>query len=400
MTAQSPQDGDRRPGGPDPDDPPRRFVFLAGTGFDSIVSGRARHLAEGLARRGHQVSFVELPSVRVSLMPPFHFGPRREKQGGVQVIRLWPFPSYVRLCRTQLAQRWEARAARRLAEWIPDLAESVLVVPTPRWVSIAAQLPAALRCYDYIDHVEVQAGPGGSDVFLVWDEQLLRMSDLVTAVAEPLRAYLTSRVAADRISLVANGVPAEWVGIRVEAVPRASLVRRPDRLIAGFLGSLYEWIDVDLLARTARSLPEVEFVLVGPTRRGVSLKALQGIPNLHRRGPVPFPQVPRVLAAFDVCLIPFRRDAIAEFADPLKVYEYCALGKPVVSTVAFGAADHPAPIAVGEDAEAFAAAIRSSPEQNGDTARDERLAYAAEHTWERRVEELLDAVDRAAQRVR
>jgi len=355
-------------------------------------------LAERLARRGHEVTFVELPSLKVAASPPFRFGPRRAGSSGIRVIRLLPFPAYARRCRSRAAERWERRVARRLGEWIPHLDEAVLVVPTPRWVPVAERLPAALRCYDYIDHVDVQAGPGGSEVFREWDEALLRASDLVLAVAEPLREHLLGRVAADRVSLVPNAVPEEWFDRAPEPVPRASLVRRPDRPIAGFLGSLFEWIDFELLARAARSLPEVELVVLGPTRRGVSVGALDGLPNLRRRGPVPYSRVPATLAAFDVCLIPFRRDRIAEYADPLKVYEYCALGKPVVSTVPFGPAARRAPIAVAESAEAFAAAIRRGTEENDAAAREARLAYAAEHTWEKRVDELLAAVERAEAR--
>ncbi|MBN1346934.1 MAG: glycosyltransferase [Phycisphaerae bacterium] len=379
------------PAAPAADDPKRRFVFFAGTAFDSVVSGRARRLAEELARRGNPVTFVELPTLRVSLTPPFRFGPRTLAKTPLQIIRLCPLPGYVRLHATTLAYRWQTYAARRLATWIPDLAESIFVVPTPRWVPVVALLPAALKCYDYIDHVQVQAGPKGGSVFTEWDDQLLRCSDLVTAVSEPVLRDVSARFDPERVFLIPNGVPGEWVGALPRPVARDRLTDRPGRTIAGFLGSLFEWIDLDLLANAARTLPDVEFVLVGPTRRGVRLQALQALDNVKLLPPVPFADVPKVIQAFDVCLIPFRQDAIAEYADPLKVYEYCALGKPVISTVAFGVHGHPAPITVAQDAEAFAAAIRDAFEADSAEAKEQRIAFAADHTWHKRVGELLAA---------
>jgi glycosyltransferase involved in cell wall biosynthesis len=377
---------------------PRQFVFLAGTGFDSIVSGRTRRLAEVLARRGHEVVFVELPSVRFVMVPPFRFGPRPAAAGGIRIIRLCPLPGYVRLSGTLLARRWDGYAVRRLLTWIPNLAESVVVVPTPRWVPVLASLPAQVRCYDYIDHIRVQAGPRGAEVFNDWDDALLRMSDVVTTVAEPLREHLVTRVDADRVFMVPNGVPSEWVDASFEAVSRESLGVGPDRPIAGFLGSLYEWIDLDLLAGAARALPEVEFILVGPTRRSVRLDTLEGIPNLRRLGPVPFSEVPRLIKAFDVCLIPFRRDVIAECANPLKVYEYCALGKPVVSTVGYDAGGKPSPITVAPTAAEFAAAVGRAAREDTPQEQARRIAFAREHTWERRGEDFIAAVESACAR--
>jgi len=370
----------------------QQFVFLSGTAFDSVIGGRTRRLADVLSRQGHRVVFVELPTVRGALRPFLRFGTRPAADGSIRVVRLCPLPGYVRLCRTAIARRWEAYAIRRLSAWIPDLAESILVTSTPRWAPVVGALPHAVRCYDYIDHVKVQAGPRGGQVFTEWDEALLRMSDVVTTVAEPLRQHLITRFDRDRVFMVPNGVPAEWLDREFKPVPRSTLAAHPDRIIAGFLGSLFEWVDLELLARVAEALPHVEFSLVGPTRHGVRLDALRRLDNVRCLPAVAFADVPRVIKAFDVCLIPFHRDVIAEYANPLKVYEYCALGKPVVSTVAFGPGGSSAPIIEAEGASQFAAAIEQAAAEDAPEAQARRVAFAREHTWEKRAGDLVAAV--------
>jgi hypothetical protein len=256
-------------------------------------------------------------------------------------------------------------------------------------------MPRLLCCYDYIDHVAVQAGPGRSSRFRQWHDDLIGISNMVTVVSEPLEKDMAGRYDQQRVFMVPNGVPSDWVSGRFEGVPRDKLARRPDRMIVGFLGSLFEWVDFELLAEVATRLKEAEFVLVGPTRHGVSPSAVTGLANVRCLPGVPFAEVPAHIQAFDVCLIPFRRDVMSEWADPLKVYEYCALGKPVVSTIAFSSHRRPAPIHVAHGADEFARAIMDARTQDTDDHRARRIAFAKENTWEIRTRELVSAVRQA-----
>jgi glycosyltransferase involved in cell wall biosynthesis len=56
------------------------------------------------------------------------------------------------------------------------------------------------------------------------------------------------------------------------------------------------------------------------------------LPNVHLLGPVPYADVPPILRACDVCLIPYRVGGLVDYVHPKKFYEYLALGKPVVAT--------------------------------------------------------------------
>jgi glycosyltransferase involved in cell wall biosynthesis len=108
--------------------------------------------------------------------------------------------------------------------------------------------------------------------------------------------------------------------------------RRP---CAGFVGAFEYWIDFDLLLGVARQLPEVSFLLVGGGRRWAEIKSSiqrQGLKNVELTGSVPYRRAMDLAAAMDVCLLPFTRDAVSDAACPLKLFEYAALRKPVVST--------------------------------------------------------------------
>jgi glycosyltransferase involved in cell wall biosynthesis len=345
---------------------------------------------------GHEVTFVEMPSVRAALrlgspLPAMGaLGGRPAAREGIRVVRLLPLPGYLRMPASALARRWAGRAARRLGLGVPSLGQAVLVVSTPWWVPVVRGLARGLLLYDYIDHVSVHAGTRHAGTFAAWDAELLSLSDAVVAVSEALRQDIARRAPSARVFLIPNGVDQRWVDAPVQGMPRDRLTSRPDRPIAGFLGALFEWVDVALLADTARALPEVEFVLVGPRRRGVGLGALRALPNVRCFPAQPYHEVPRWIRSFDVCLIPFKKGVIGACADPIKLYEYSALGKPIVSTLEFPRPGDAPPVTVASTRTEFAEAIQRAVRDPG-AERARRIAFARNQTWQRRASDLLAA---------
>jgi glycosyltransferase involved in cell wall biosynthesis len=105
--------------------------------------------------------------------------------------------------------------------------------------------------------------------------------------------------------------------------------------IVGYLGAFEYFVDMDLVLSAAARLPEVTFLLVGGGRdlETIRRRARQaGLENVVLPGPVSHSVGLDHVAAMDVCLIPFRRGPVADGACPLKLFEYVALRKPVIST--------------------------------------------------------------------
>jgi len=152
---------------------------------------------------------------------------------------------------------------------------------------------------------------------------LIRRADR-TIVTSPTLADLYSFA---RPAVVPNGYD--------EALFHAGVVPHPSlqdmRHIVGFVGTLFDFVDYDLLLQLAASLPDVDLVLVG--RRETSSARVDELlrqPNVHWYGPVAPKEVPAYIAGFDVSIAPFRPGAVADSVSPLKVYEYLALRKPVI----------------------------------------------------------------------
>jgi glycosyltransferase involved in cell wall biosynthesis len=234
------------------------------------------------------------------------------------------------------------------------------------------------------------------------EEALLRRADLVIVTSPGL---LRSKAPFNpHTCLVPNAVDYEGFqrtiaecGMRnadsVFRIPKSE-IRNPQCL--GYSGALNEKLDYELLAAVARGRPEWQIVLIGQRElasQPAKADVLNGLPNVHWLGRLPVERLPAAIAQMDVCLLPYERNEWTANIDSLKLYEYLACGRPVVSTDvpavrSFGdppvSAD-PTLVRVARDADEFIAHIAAALVDDGPDAVARRKAVAAANTWEHRV---------------
>lgn len=170
----------------------------------------------------------------------------------------------------------------------------------------------------------------------------------------------------------------ERAGLSKELPPELKNIRNP---IIGFYGNIDgNTVDRHLLEAVIRQRPQYTFVLVGDMASEFEiLKRLPNVVSIPRQA---YQKVAQYGGAFNVCLMPWRQNEWIEHCNPVKLKEYLALGKPVVSTPfpelrrcgslcleARGPAD-------------FAAAIDKALADDSPGKQAERRAWASHHTWD------------------
>lgn len=184
--------------------------------------------------------------------------------------------------------------------------------------------------YDMID-APLHFAPVPPRLVPAW-EALLREADRVVVTSGPLES-LARNGGARRIARVGNGVEARRFAEAAEhPAPLPGAAGAP---VLGYVGSLHAWLDVPLVGALARRFPDARVVLVGPAHpdtAGAIAREAATAPNLHWMGPRPYADIPAIVAAFRVGLIPFRRTPLTEAVNPVKLYEYAAAGIPCVTT--------------------------------------------------------------------
>jgi len=103
--------------------------------------------------------------------------------------------------------------------------------------------------------------------------------------------------------------------------------------IIGYYGALASWFDYEMIKYLAKKRPNYNIVLLGIKYDDSFDKAgLEQYSNIHFLGSKSYNVLPNYASKFDVCTIPFLINDITQATSPLKLFEYMALGKPIVTT--------------------------------------------------------------------
>ncbi|HEX5418139.1 MAG TPA: glycosyltransferase [Chloroflexota bacterium] len=225
----------------------------------------------------------------------------------------------------------------------------------------------------------------------VMNDWLVRQADLVFAVSENL--YRRAHCLNANALLVPNGTHDQHFRTSARA-SQPDLERiRPPRL--GYTGRIGDRVDFDLLEQVARTKPEWSIVLVGPIWENAreQCRRLQALPNLHFLGPRPYQDLPGIISELDVCLIPHTIDPLTASMDPIKLYDYLATGKPVVTTRVAGVERFLDAIYVADSSQQFVSRVTTALLENDGSAIERRRAYARQNSWEARAAVIRSAIE-------
>ena len=174
----------------------------------------------------------------------------------------------------------------------------------------------------------------------------------------------------------------------VEQRPVPADIEKLPRPILGYIGTYNLRIDGQLLIKVAKSFPQGSLVFVGEIGGDADreeIAALRRTSNVHFLGERPYGQVPDYLLHFDVCLIPFISAQDNRRGSPLKLFDYLAAGRPVVSTAISGVEDFADIVHVAEDDHAFLAGIETALQDENPNEQDKRRMRGKANSWEARV---------------
>jgi glycosyltransferase involved in cell wall biosynthesis len=307
--------------------------------------------------------------------------------GDVQVLSPLVVPFHgsglVRRLNRALLRFQVGRAARHLG-----FSSILLWAYAPQAEDLIDVLAPVEIVYHCVDDVAAQKGVD-ADSFRAAEERFARRADLVLASAPALAGRMEKLN--DHVLFAPNVADTALFATALEPGPVDSALERLPRPRLVFTGAIVATkLDLGLLADAARLRPDWSFVLVGPEGAGdpgASLAVLHEAPNIHLLGGRPQADLPTVLRAADLGLIPYAINDLTAAVFPMKVYEYLAAGLPVLAT--------PLPALAGVegidtvvDAEALVAAARRELAADSPERRAERSRHAAGHSWEARLTQI------------
>jgi glycosyltransferase involved in cell wall biosynthesis len=287
-----------------------------------------------------------------------------------------------------------------------EMHRPIVYVWHPAFIDIVERFEAPLVVYHCYDEYAAFRG-ANRDELERQEARLLRRADLVFTVSPGLRER---RVGLNpNTFVVRNGVDADYFAkaLAPQTVVPADIARIRRPIIGCIARVVPEYFDAGLLRQIFLKRPDWSLVVIGPeieelVSGGDDLRQLKTQPNVHFIGVRPFDSLPAYLKGMDVCVMPYRLTRNIQLGDSLKLYEYLAAGKPIVS-VPLDFADDVRPfVLVAHDADEWIAAIDDALANDDRAVRDGRLGVARHNNWDQRVDQIshliaqvLDRRDRA-----
>lgn len=266
--------------------------------------------------------------------------------------------------------------------------EPIIWVACPTAAEIALKLPHIKLVYQRSDRYENLPGVDFKQVKF-YDELLKKHADLVVYVNRKLfnqekndcrkAIYLDHGVDYD---LFANADNDQYIPEEMKQIPHPVL---------GFYGNIDNHTsDISLIEALADLLPDISIVLIGSS--SLDLSALASRKNVHILGQKAYEHIPHYAKCFDVCFMAWRQNKWIEACNPVKLKEYLALGKPIVSTP-FSELDYYRDLVdVAYDAKSFAEAVRKACYANNPELVSAQRKRVKNNTWYAKTEEVLHAL--------
>jgi hypothetical protein len=327
---------------------------------------------------------------------PTHFAPVREGRVTIATLPVLKAKTTFALLNALLAQAPVRALATEAVAFAVERLLARHAASRPRcfflsnvlFAPIAARLERDLLVYDAND--DPLGFPGTPRWMADYLDRTLAAADAVVACSAALAARLRARTARE-VTVIGNGVELEHFGQAVDRTRLPAGVEGSRRPWIGYAGAVAEWFDFDLVAAVAEARPAATVLVAGPVSEPVAAEAAalaRAHPNVRFLGRVPYEDLPHLVGAFDVAMIPFRRGPATDVLNPNKLYEYLAAGRTVVT------------LDYSPDVERFADSILLAADPAGFVARvgealDSPLdpgrlrQVAAGESWDRRAAEFV-----------
>lgn len=222
-------------------------------------------------------------------------------------------------------------------------------------------------------------------------EDAMLFSDLIIVTSKILLKKLKEEYKNKKIVYCPNGVNLDNFCRNIYKEPEEYKKIKGKKAL--YIGAIEEWFNVRLLIYLADNSPDTNFVIIGPDNGNIMEEV--HVSNIIYLGPKPYNKIPDYIYYCDYGIIPFRSTELIQTVNPIKMYEFFSLGKPVVSTSWDELELIDTPCNLAHSKEEFLEIINDNKRlHNYDYSHLHN--YAKQNTWEKRILYIQDMIGELA----
>ncbi len=306
------------------------YGALTGGGIASLYNG----LIEGFRKLGHECAFVSSGKRMINDSINYYY---------------IPYPKLFRNLPEILCLPYNERSIKRVKEII-EIEKPDFIYQHNHDFSYSGSIikkELGIPFFMHSDGVEYWIKKNWGKLYfghlLKWAEEIQwETSDAIFCISENVKKQMVKlNVNSDKIYVNPNGVNTDTFHPEIDGSNIHGELNLEDKFVLGYSGTFGHWHGVDYLAKSMKhilqEIPHAYLLLVGDGILRPEIDKIIEEDNIGENtlitGMVPYDSVPKYLAACDVLLTPCVHNVGLDFFNsPIKLFEYMAMGKPVVAT--------------------------------------------------------------------
>lgn len=324
-----------------------RILITQDTDWIKRNPGQQHHLAERLLLRGHEIRVIDYEILwrtegkkeLLSRRRVFHSVSKIFKDAGITVIRPGilkiPILDYVSMLFTYYNE-----INKQIKEFMPDVivAHSILT----NYLAMRLSKKRGVPLIYHMNDVNFTLIPFKflQPIGKIIENRILKNADRVVVINEKLREYAIKRgVDPEKIYLIRAGIDLERYNLRINGKEiRKKYGINKDDIVLFFMGWLYHFSGVKEVAMELSKLKDknIKFLIVGDGDAFNDLQKIREKYNMQDKiiltGKQPYESIPLYIASSNICILPAYNNEVMRNIVPIKMYEYMAMGKPVITT--------------------------------------------------------------------
>ncbi|MDK0796360.1 glycosyltransferase [Clostridium perfringens] len=189
--------------------------------------------------------------------------------------------------------------------------------------------------YEYIDELSDEISGHLPDFVYDRHKNIIEdKSNIAVGSADKLIEEIEKIRGKENVAMITNGVQYDHWQYRSDEVPeKLKDIVSKGKPIIGYFGALAKWFDYELLKKVAKERPNYEIVLIGFLYdNSFKDSKIDELENVHYLGIVDYKELNKYSQYFTISTIPFLLNDITESTSPVKLFEYMAMGHPIVTT--------------------------------------------------------------------
>lgn len=321
-----------------------RILFVQESDWIKRNTHQQHHLAELMSLKGHKVRVIDYAVMHklglYSKRCVFSNVTKIYDGAKVKVIRPGflriPFLDYISLLFTHRRE-----LARQMKEFQPDVVVGFGILNSALALRIARKnnIPFIYYWIDVL-HELIPFAPFRI-IGEIIEGKILKGADRVLVINKSLKRYVSNLGASwEKIGILGAGVDFKRFNKALKGREIRERYGFKERdIVLLFIGWLYNFSGIEevVLGLTKNRYPHIKLLVVGDGDAYESLlalqKRLQGKKDIYIVGKQSYEQIPQYIATSDICILPaYPENRIMKDIVPIKIYEYMAMGKPVIAT--------------------------------------------------------------------